>query len=100
MLKGNALFLFLESSGIRIGEALSLQLSDIDLTQNPVPVRVRGELTKEGNPYNSFISIEAKEALLQWLNVRDDYFKTSLQKGKGLSQKFNDGRGLREISNN
>ena len=94
--KGNALFLFLESSGIRIGEALKLQFGDIDLTQEPTRVRVRGENTKEGNAYCSFISSEAKEALLQWLNVRDSYFQTASQRGRGLI-KLGAGQGLKQV---
>ncbi len=74
----------MESSGIRVGEALRLQYGDIDLTTEPVKIRVRGEITKAGNQYFSFISSEAKEALLQWLNVRDSYIETATGRGKGL----------------
>ena len=97
--KGNALFLFLASSGIRVGEALNLQISDIDMTSEPVSVRVRGENTKAGNPYSSFISSEAKEALSQWLNVRDSYFKSAMNKGSGLS-KLGNGQGIKAAGDN
>ncbi|MGO8806869.1 MAG: tyrosine-type recombinase/integrase, partial [Candidatus Bathyarchaeia archaeon] len=94
--KGNALFLFLESSGIRIGEALKLEPSDIDLTQEPVKVRVRGENTKKGDAYDTYISSEAKAALLEWLNVRDSYIATAIRRGKALF-KSAAGRGVKQV---
>jgi integrase len=105
--KGNALFLTLATSGIRKGEALKLELDDIgckidDLTKDPsqVPdplkVTVRGEIAKEGDTYYSFISREAKEALSEWLKVRNSYKKTSLKRGKGLS-KLGSGQGVKKI---
>ncbi len=82
--KGRALFLFLASSGIRIGEALKLRLSDVDLRRDPAEVYVRGEYTKSGDAYTSFLSSEAREALAEWLKVRDSYLEGSLNRGRGL----------------
>ena len=92
--KGRALFLFLASSGIRIGEALQLRMSDIDLEHDPPKVTVRGEYTKAGDTYITFISKEAKTALEEWLKVRDEYLRSAQNKGKGL-QKTGYGRGLK-----
>ena len=95
-IKGNALFLLLESSGIRDGEALKLDLDDLDWSSDPVKVTVRGEVAKEGDSYYSFISSEAKEALTQWLNVRTAYLNSSEKKGRGLV-KLGNGQGLKDI---
>ena len=94
--KGKALFLFLVSSGIRVGEALQLELDDIDLSSEPVKVNVRGEYTKTGDPYYSFISQEAKEVLLEWLKVREQYILTSYKRGRGLAR-MGDGRGVKPL---
>ncbi|MEM5831305.1 MAG: tyrosine-type recombinase/integrase [candidate division WOR-3 bacterium] len=88
-LKAKALFLFLLSSGIRIGELLKLKLNDIDLNQDPPIVYVRGEYTKSGDPYYTFISKEAKESLIEWLKLREDYIKTSLNRSKGFEKTKN-----------
>jgi len=95
-LKGKALFLFLSSSGIRVGEALQLQVDDVDLDSNPVKVLVRGEYTKTGDSYVTFISREAKEALLEWLKVREQYLDAAVNRGRGLS-KIGDGRGEKQV---
>ena len=85
--KGKSLFLFLVSSGIRIGEALKIELDDIDLESDPAKITVRGEYTKTGDPYYSFISKEAKETLLEWLKIREDYLISSSKRGLGLGIK-------------
>jgi integrase len=76
--RGKALLLFLLSSGVRIGEALKLKLADVDLSHEPPMVTVRGEYTKEGDPYITFISSEAKEALVQYLKHRESYIALSV----------------------
>ena len=88
-IKGKALFLLLESSGIRIGEALQLTFSDIDLTSTPPKINVRGANAKEGDNYFSFMSVETLEALREWLKVRDDYIVTATKRGSGLFQSKN-----------
>lgn len=69
--KGKALFLVLASSGMRIGEALKLRLGDLELDRELAKISIRGEYTKTGNPRIAFISREAKEALEEWLKLRE-----------------------------
>jgi len=92
--KGKTLFLLLASSGIRVGEALQLELDDIHLKSEPVKINVRGEYTKTGDPYYSFISKEAKESLVEWLKIRGQYLLTSAKRGRGLA-KSGHGRGVK-----
>jgi len=84
--KGRALFLFLASSGIRIGEALKLRLEDVNLNVDPPTVTVRGQYTKAGDTYITFISSEAREALEQWLRVRESYIRSAANRGRGLGK--------------
>jgi len=83
-LKGKALFLTLASSGMRIGESLSLTLNDIDLEHDPVSIQIRGENTKTGEQRFTFISSEAKEALIEWLKVRGAYMEQAHYKNAGF----------------
>lgn len=71
-LKGKALFMILESSGMRIGEALQLNLQDIDMTNEPTKIRIRSETTKTGTSRFAYISSEATEILQEWLRYRED----------------------------
>lgn len=84
--KGRALFLLLASSGLRVGSALQLKLEDVDLTADPPVITVRGEYTKSGDMYVTFISSEAREALEQWVRIRKDYLKSAANRGRGLGR--------------
>jgi integrase len=77
---GKSLFLLLESSGMRIGEASKLKLSDIDLDKEPIRIQIRGEYTKTGNSRYAFASREAKEAIEEWKKVRAEYLKAASKK--------------------
>ncbi len=83
-IKGKALILTLASSGMRIGEALSITLEDIHLNEEPPSIDIRGENTKNKNLRYTFISKECKEVMIEWLKVRDRYLESSLNKNKGL----------------
>lgn len=79
-IQGRALYLVLSSSGMRIGEALALSLSELDLKSDPPRVLIRGENSKTGDNRTVFLSSEAKEALEDWLKVRDRYLKGAISK--------------------
>jgi hypothetical protein len=93
-LKGRALFLFLASSGTRVGEALQITLDDLNLEADPPTVLVRQQYTKAGAQYYTFLTTEAKEALSKWLKVREAYIQSALNRGRGLS-KTAPGRGVK-----
>ncbi|MCW4041885.1 MAG: tyrosine-type recombinase/integrase [Candidatus Bathyarchaeota archaeon] len=76
-IQGQALFLTLVSSGMRIGEALQLTIDDINFQVKPIKVNIRGEITKSGDRRTTFISSEAGDALHEWLKVRDQYLITA-----------------------
>jgi integrase len=86
-LKGKAVTLTLASSGMRIGELFQVKLPDVDLTTTPPEIVVRGEGTKSGDTRTVFISSEAKEVLLEWLKVRDQYLNSAKDKNRGLVAK-------------
>lgn len=67
-----ALYLTLLSSGMRIGEALSLRKSDFDLSSNPILITIQGRFTKTKQTRQTYISSEAKSALLRILENRND----------------------------
>jgi integrase len=65
-----ALILSLLSSGMRLGEALKLKVSDLDLDASPARATVRAENTKTGRQRIVFMTDEARDAvkriLLDW----------------------------------
>ena len=72
---------------MRIGEALSVNLSDVKLEEDPAEIVVRGETSKTGDLRTVFISTEAREAVLEWLKVRRAYLEAAQGKNTGLVQK-------------
>jgi integrase len=91
--KGRALILVLASSGMRINEALSVTLDDIDLKVKPACITIRGETSKTGDNRISFISAEATQAVNEWMKVRADYIRTSANRNNGL---IKSGRGTQK----
>ena len=87
---GKALALCLSSSGMRIGEAVQIGISDIELNRDPVRIKIRAEFTKTGKRRITFISPEAKQAVEEWLNYRDQYVKIADRRSwKHKRLKFN-----------
>ena len=89
---GKAVFLTLESSGMRIGELLKSNLDDLYLNENLARIQIRGEITKTGNPRHAFVSREAKEALTEWLKVREAYLKAAVGKSHLYKKSLEDPR--------
>ena len=80
--KGKALFLTLASSGMRIGETLKLELDDVDLESTPAKIDILRNYTKSGNRRVVFISSEAKEALVEWLKIREQSTETAIKRSR------------------
>jgi len=89
---GKALTLLLASSGMRIGEALKLKLNDIDLEREPTRINIKGEYTKTGNPRIAFCSKEAKEAIKEWLKIRNDYLRQAYGRSRVYEKDIEDPR--------
>ena len=70
--------------------------SDIDLTVSPAEISIRPEYTKTDEQRLTFISDEAREALLEWLKVRDSYIVSSQNRNAGLVR---DGHSMEKKSN-
>jgi integrase len=58
-----ALILLLLSSGMRLGEALKLKVSDLDLSASPARATIRAENTKGGRQRVVFMTDEARDAV-------------------------------------
>jgi len=80
-----SLFLMLSQSGIRIGEALSLRVDDIDFNYSPTKITIRNENAKFQQGRICFMSNEAKRELLRWLDTRKNYLSEKKKYGKNLN---------------
>jgi len=70
-IQGKAGALFLLSTGARIGEALQLKMSDINLDLDPPEVNIRNEYTKgKVGGRVMWFSEEARDAIKEWHNAR------------------------------
>jgi integrase len=79
---GKAMMLMLASSGMRVGALVQLRLEDVNLDMEPVRIRIRAEYTKSKQKRITFISPEAKEALLEWLKYRPQYIEIANARSK------------------
>ncbi len=66
-----AFILVLSSSGIRPGEGVRLEWRDIDLERGMV--HIRPEISKTKEPRETFISLEAMQALRDWERYHEGY---------------------------
>jgi integrase len=74
-LHGKCIFLFLLSSGCRIGETLKLNVADLDFRFDPVRVNISGEITKTRESRTTFISTECKLVMQEWLEKRQEFME-------------------------
>lgn len=75
-IKGRSLFLFLVSSGARIGETLQLKKDDLKLEADPPRAHIRAEYTKGGvGARTVYFSYEARNAVKEWYKVKDTWKK-------------------------
>lgn len=86
-IKDKALFLFAASSGMRINEILKLTPEMVNLDVDPPRVNIPGNISKTGDPRITFLTGEAKEYLLEWYKIRDDYLQLAIRKTKHVCKK-------------
>lgn len=85
-----ALTLVLASSGARVGEILSTNISDIRDDKRPVSIFVRK--TKTAQPRTVFITDEAYQSLRAWFKVRDEYIRQAGERGLSMKIKRKGGK--------
>jgi integrase len=74
-IQARTLSIVLVSSGMRIGEALSIKLDDLELDQEPTRINLRASYTETKKSRLVFISTEAKKLLLEWLDYRPRFIE-------------------------
>lgn len=85
--KGKSLFLFLLSTGARIGETLQLKESDLELDSHPPRAHIRPQYTKGGEAGRTvFMTYEAKDNIKEWLEVKPILMKKEPDEMKGLKK--------------
>lgn len=67
-----SLLLVLASSGMRVGEALSLRNTDVNFDESPTKIHIRAENTKTNQERDVYISDEATRDLKKFINSRYD----------------------------
>lgn len=72
-LKLQALILLVSTSGLRINEALTLELDDIELYENEGKIFVRSENSKNKYSRVTFCGKESVTCLKEWFLVREKY---------------------------
>jgi len=69
------LYMTLKDSGMRVGEATQLIKSDIDITKNPIEIKIRAETTKTKQARTTFVTSETSHMLINILRpLNDDGF--------------------------
>jgi integrase len=89
-LKLKTLSMFLLTSGVRLGEAITLTLNDVKIHPSGeyAVVSLKGKRkagtgTKNEHSRTTFINKEAVELLNQWLKVREKYLKYIIGRSRG-----------------
>jgi len=92
-IKHKAFFLFIATTGMRINEACSIHINDVDLETNTVTIR--DVITKKGYSRTTFFTDEAKYYLERWLEERDDFLVHAYQ-SSGFVRKQYKQKGITE----
>lgn len=73
-----ALFLTIAHGGLRLNEALSIEIDDVDLNSDPPVIKIKKQYAKFEKFRWAFLSIESKNAVDAWLKVRKQYLKDAV----------------------
>ena len=82
-LKRQALWLALTSSGMRIGEAITLKKADLNFSKSRIMIRLSPELTKTSTGRTVFLSKECQEKIMKYYDkLTDDEWVFTNSKAK------------------
>ena len=84
------LIYLLSSSGLRLQEALTLKMRDVELDEKPPRINLVGQFTKNGQPRETYTTIETAEAIKTLRRKPDEYIFTFME--------GNDPKGSRKVS--
>lgn len=85
----------LASSGMRIGELVSIRCEDVHLPTEQVPVTwLYLRKTKNGRNRHTHISTEATAAVREWIKIRPSYLQSNSERGLALMSKKQKEAGL------
>ena len=76
-IRDRAAILTMASSGLRVGELLSLDMKDIELDSTPVKITIRAAKSKNKHARFTFCSNEARDAIRLWLKNRNAFLQES-----------------------
>jgi len=96
--RNRAFFMTMLSSGMREEELCRINIKDFDFESEPVTITIPATISKTKKKRKTFCSIEAKNCLLEWLKLRDEYIKTTRRRAKGLYEYLEDKTG-KKVSN-
>lgn len=82
--RDKAFFLTMLSSGMREEELCGITITNINFDSNPVIIKIPANISKTKKKRFTFISVEAKYALQEWLKIRESYIKQKHAKTRGL----------------
>ena len=82
--RDRAYFLTMLSSGMREEELCNITIDMMDFKSNPVMINIPATISKTKKRRFTFISIEAKNSLEEWLKLRESYIERKRKKSKGL----------------
>jgi len=79
-----AYFLSMLSSGMREKELCLITEDMIDFDSEPVMIKIPANISKTKRKRFTFISVEAKNSLNEWLKIRKEYVEVKKLRTKGL----------------
>lgn len=85
------------SSGIRESELCKVTMDDIDFESDPVMIKISAKIAKNKKKRITFMSDEARDAVLDWMRFRKKYVATNLKKFAGL-KRYLENKYSREIN--
>jgi len=82
--RDRAFFFTMLSCGMREEELCRITFDMIDFDSNPVMIKIPARISKTKKKRITFISVEAKNALMEWKKIRSSYIERKQEKSKGL----------------